>query len=285
LALIEPSGSRPRWTAVRRGRFLNVPIAQAVASVLIEPTGSRARPQVQRRGRFFPVPPLIITAGTGPVVPPITEPAGPRARIYTPRRGTFFRVPLVGLAPAAPPTPPGFLVSNRPTPLPIHRSLTRWVPATTFGVPDQISPTRAPLRPTRRGRLLWTPSTQPAAITPWTPEPLSPNRTARPALVRRGRFWVLTPAPVVAVSTPVVGRIKSRRPALPPIRRGNILDNWAAIVSAPGFVCQDFATSTTITAYSATVSVDAYAATTSVDAYSATETVDAYGGTATNCGR
>lgn len=82
-----------------------------------------------------------------------------------------------------------------------------------------------------------------------------------------------------------MGRIKSRRPGLPPARRGNILDNWAAIIAQPGFVCQDFATIPTITAYSATVSIDAYAATTSVDAYSATLTIDAYGGTATNCGR
>lgn len=82
-----------------------------------------------------------------------------------------------------------------------------------------------------------------------------------------------------------MGRIKSRRPAVPPIRRGNILDNWAAIVAQPGFVCQDFATSTTVTAYSATVSIDAYAAATTVVADSATVFVDACGGTATNCGR
>lgn len=283
IALIEDGGSRPRWAVVRRGRFLAVPAAQSTAAGLIEPAGPRSRPLGQRRGRFFPVPPLVITAGTGPVVPPITEPAGPRARTYTPRRGTFFLVPLVGLTPAAPTTPPGFLVSNRATLLPTRRGLARWVPpTTTFGVPDQISPTRASLRPTRRGRLLWTPPAQPAVVTPWTPDQLSPNRLARPTLVRRGRFWVLTPAPV---STPVAGRVKSRRPALPPIRRGNILDNWAAILSMPGFVCQDFATSTTITAYSATVSVDAYATTASIDADSATVSVDAYGGTATNCGR
>lgn len=285
-ALLEPSGARPRWASVRRGRFLAVPPAQPTVASLIEPAGSRSRPLAQRRGRFFPVPPPVVPAGTGPVIPPITEPAGPRARTYTPRRGSFFRVPLVGLAPVAPTTPPGFLVSNRPTPLPTRRGLVRWVPpTTTFGVPDQISPTRASLRPTRRGRLLWTPPTQPAVVTPWTPDTLSPNRTARPALIRRGRFWVLTLTLVAPVSTPVVGRIKSRRPALPPIRRGNILDNWTAVISMPGFVCQDFATSTTITAYAATVSIDAYAATTSIDAYSATVSVDAYGGTATNCGR
>lgn len=285
LALIEPSGARPRWAAVRRGRFLTVPIAQSAPIGQIEPAGTRARPLSQHRGRFFPVPPLVIATGTGPVIPPITEPAGPRARTYTPRRGTFFQVPLVGLAPTALITAPGFLVSNRPTPLPTRRGLTRWVPPATLGVPDQISPTRPYLRPTRRGRLLWTPPAQSAVTTPWVPDPLSPNRTARPMLVRRGRFWVLAPAPAAAVSTPVVGRIKSRRPTALPTRRGNILDNWAAIVAQPGFVCQDFATSTTITAYSATVAVDAYAATTTVVADSATVSVDTYSGTATNCGR
>lgn len=311
---IEPSGPRPRWIAVRRGRFQTVPqsalfvapfvgarrarvasvrhgqfqalpqVSAPAVSQFVEPGGPRQKAPFLRRGRFLPVPPTVVTAGIGPVVSPITEPAGPRARTYTPRRGTFFQIPLVGVAPAAPTSPPGFLVSNRPTPLPTRRGLTRWVPPATLGVPDQLSPTRASLRPTRRGRLLWTPPTQSAAVTPWTPEQLSPNRTARPTLARRGRFWVLAPAPVVAVSTPV-GRIKSRRPAVPPIRRGNILDNWAAIVSMPGFVCQDFATTPALTAYTATVSVDAYAATTSITADSATLTVDAYGGTATNCGR
>lgn len=284
-ALIEPSGARPRWASVRRGRFLIVPPAQSTVGSLIEPAGPRSRPAGQRRGRFFPVPPLVVTAGTGPVIPPITEPAGPRARIYTPRRGTFFQIPLVGLAPAAPTPPPGFLVSNRSTPLPTRRSLSRWIPPATLGVPDQISPTRASLRLTRRGRLLWTPPSQPAAVTPWVPDQLSPNRTARPTLVRRGRFWVLTPGPAAPVSTPVVGRIKSRRPAVPPIRRGNILDNWAAIVAQPGFVCQDFTTAVSVVAQSATLTVDTYAGTASAVAYSANVSVDAYGGTATNCGR
>jgi hypothetical protein len=314
-AVIEPAGSRPRWLTVRRGRFQPVPQAatfvapfigpggrrsrltpvrrgqfqplpQAAtqsASPFVEPCGPRSRAPFLRRGRFLSVPPVVITTGIGPVVSPLIEPAGPRARTYTPRRGTFYQVPLVGLAPTAPVSPPGFVVSNRPTPLPTHRGLTRWIPPAVQGVPDQINPTRASLCPTRRGRLLWTPPTQPAVATPWVPDPLSPNRTVRPTLVRRGRFWVLAPAPVVAPSTTVVDRMRSRRPAVPPTRRGNVLDIWTA--AKPGFVCQDFATAVSVVADSASLTIDAYAGTVSVIAYSAAVSIDAYSGTATNCGR
>lgn len=273
-------------TSIRHGQFQALPqVPTPAVSQFVEPGGPRQKAPFLRRGHFLSVPPTVATPGIGPLVPPITEPAGPRARTYTPRRGAFFRAPLTGLAPIAPAVLPNFLVSNRPTTPPVRRGLTRWVPPATLGVPDQISPTRAFPSQARRSRLLWTPPTQPAITTPWAPDPLSPNRTARPTLARRDRFWVLTPAPVVAASTPVVGRIKSRRPTAPPTRRGNILDNWAAIVAAPGFVCQDFATAVLTVADAATVTVDAYAGTVSTVAYSATLTIDAYGGSATNCGR
>lgn len=342
---IQQAGPRTRPVTARRGQFQQLsPSAAQPVSALVEPSGPRPRIAIARRGRFWSVPPAVVTAGTGPVVSPYIEPGGPRARTYTPRRGTFYRVPLVGLAPAAPTSPPGFTVSNRPTPVPVRRALTRWVPPVVLGVPDQISPTRASLRPTRRGSLVWTPPTQPATITPWVPDQVSPPRTSRiqqprhgmvrwaptalPAvstswipdqisavrmwprqtrrghllwmpptlgtpvqpvvpdrlnpsrstrgiLTRRGRYWVLVSQPAISAPPTFVHRIRSRRPITLPVRRGTILDNWAAIVPTPHFVSQDLTATVTITAYSAAASITALAATATADALGASVIVDA----------
>lgn len=344
-ALIEPSGSRPKWSAVRRGRFLSVPTVPPVVAALlvprfiqqagprirpaaprrgqfqppspsaalsafVEPSRPRPRATIARRGRFWAVPPAVVTTGTGPVVSPYIEPAGPRAPTYVPRRGSFYRVPLVGLAPAAPASPPGLLVSNRPTPVPTRRGLTRWVPLAVLGVPDQISPTRTsriqqprhgtvrwaptalpavstswlpdqisparvPARTTRRGRLLWTPSAQPSMTSPLVPDQINPSRSTRGILTRRGRYWVLVSQPATSAPPSFVHRIRSRRPITLPVRRGTILDNWAASTRPPVFVGQDLAATVTITAYSAAATTNALAATAAVDALGAAVIVDA----------
>jgi hypothetical protein len=150
-------------------------------------------------------------------------------------------------------------------------------------VPDQINPSR--IRPGLRTRrpFQWTPTVALAVAPQWIPDQVNPSRTKRGALTRRGRYWVLTPVAPIVPAQPVVDRLRSRRPGIPLARRGKVLSNWTA--ARPGFVCQDFATTVSITAYAGTVSITAYATTASVDAYSATVTVDSYGGTATNCGR
>lgn len=281
---IEPAGPRPRYPATRRGRFIPLPVTQFTAPGPIEP-GSRPRLQVPRRGRFHSVPPASVApAGPGPLVPAPTEPAGPRARTYLPRRGTFHRVPLAGVAPAVPIVPLPFLSSGSIRVLTTRRGRIWAVPPVISIVPGQINPSRLP-RPMLRTRrtVQWTPIAQPAVAPQWIPDQAHPSRTMRGNLTRRGRYWVLTSAPVITPPTSFVDRLRSRRPAIPPTRRGHRLDNWST--ARPGFVCQDFATSVTITAYAATLSTTAYSAAVSVDAYSATLTIDAYGGTATNCGR
>ena len=195
---------RRRLSAIRRGRFHQIPLVVAAPAAPAYPpeiiAGRRPVLWTSRRGRFQPVPaqfgfPREVTIGRRPVP-------------STLRRGRFSQIPLSVAAPAPPAYPPEVVVGRRPTPFAL-----------------------------RRGRFFAVPPTQVVETPPPYPLDYVAGRRAVPFAIRRGRFHqvpLVGATPAVSAFIPEI--FGARRPFGLPCRRGRFGQIQPTAPLVPGWV-------------------------------------------------
>lgn len=290
---LEPA-MRLRMGPPRRGRYFTVPCARpSRAHGFTEPAGPRQRLGLPRRGEFFTVPfqqPVVST-------PPVPDWRGRHHRpTGSGRRGEFLPIPLQGLAPTAPVAVPSFLTARRRPAAPLRHPgeffpvLPQPVVTPTPVIPALLRQARRSQLPVRRGEFSQPTWPQIAPTVPAVP----PQRTraftgSRRALaIRRGRFLLVPGVGAVAGPGPVAPKMlrqNVRRLVSPRHGRVFTLPLVGAVPAPSNFLCQDFTTTTTTVALSATQTTVAYSATTTTVRYSASSTQDTYSGTSNICGR
>lgn len=228
----------------------------------------------RQRRRFDPPWPLFAVPQ---VVPGFR---GQPGRRWTPtaRRGEFFAVPLALF------TPPASIGSSNRRAVPTRRGVFLAVPPAKLVPPPPAVPrqSRRLALPAGRGRFAQPPWPQQPPVL--VPRPAR-STAARSLLIRRGQFLLIPPTPAAAAWPAPGPPRQSRRLVL--TRRGVFLPVplVGAEIVPPPFQCQDFTTTVTVVAYSATATVDAYSAGAVTVSYTTAVTVDTDSATARVCGR
>lgn len=207
---------RPRLGWLRRGRFTATP--QDVPA----PSGSpRARSRwlpVVRRGRFLLVPSAPAVAVAPAFVPQVV--VRHRLNLAAARRGRYFAVLPAPVTPVAPTWIPPVLAARRPAARPVRRSRFTGCP-TTQAPPLRQSRQRAAGTPVRHGRRFdppWTINTPPADTR--TPDRIRQRNRPLPPAPHRTRIMVPPWPQVIQVPPAIVPTFMHTRRRLVRPRRG-----------------------------------------------------------------